>query len=361
MEFVVCHAQFLSTTAQYSDLVLPVTTPWERYGWLRTYHNNREVLFMGSQVVEPLFEARDDMWIAREVGTRLDLDPALIDPVSLPQQVFNAAKGAVVARADGQGYEPLLTITAADIAAMGVQGEPQRGRIPFQTLRRQGLYQVPRSPGDRFGHVPLQAFREDPEGHPLATRSGKLEIHCQALAEFVDGCGWDQVRPIPAYNPAREGFEATFSDWEARRKGPFPLQFYSVHYLRRANTIYDNVSWLREAWPQEFFINPLDAQARGIRSGDTVTVTSRFGCVLRRACVSPRMMPGVTTMGAGAWAELDAAEAQDRAGSGNSLCGQNPTGQGISGWNSCTVEVARSRSELVPDALRAPRVLFGKG
>ncbi len=360
MEFVVTHAQFLTTTAKYSDVVLPVTTPWERFGWLRTYQNNREVLTMGSQVVQPLFEAKDDMWIAREVGVRLGLDPLKIDPVSLPQQIFNAAKGAVVVREDGGGYEPLLTITPEDIAELGVQGEPQQGRIAFQTFRRQGVHQVPRKPGDAFRHVPLQAFREDPEAHPLATRSGKLEIHCQALADFVGSCGWNELRPIPAYNPAREGYEDTFDDWETRKKGPFPLQFYSVHYLRRANSTYDNVSWLREAWPQEFFMNPLDAQARGIQNGDTVTVTSHHGAVLRRVRVTSRMMPGVTTMGAGAWAELDPEEGLDRAGNTNTLSGQTPTGQGISGWNSCTVQVAKSALELAPDARWAPRVVFGK-
>ena len=266
-----------------------------------------------------------------------------------------------MAREDGAGYEPLLSLTAADIAELGAQGEPQQGRIPFQTLRRQGVYQVPRSAADAFRHVPLKAFREDPEAHPLATRSGKLEIHCQALADFVTGCGWNELRPIPAYTPAQEGYEATFADWETRRKGPYPLQFYSIHYLRRANSTYDNVSWLREAWPQEFFINPIDAAARGIRTGDPVTVTSAHGAVLRRACVSARMMPGVTTMGAGAWAELDADRGLDQAGNSNTLSGQNPTGQGISGWNSCIVQVAKGGRNLLPDARWAPRTAFGKG
>ncbi len=359
MEFVVTHAQFLTTTAKYSDVVLPVTTQWERYGWLQTNLNNREVLYMGSQVVQPLFEAKDDMWIAREVGVRLGLDPALIEPVSLPQEIFNAARGARVIKEDGSGYEPLLTITAEDIAGMGVQGEPQQGRIAFQEFRRRGLYQVPRSTVDRFRHVPLQAFREDPEGHPLKTPSGRLEIHCQALSTFVGSCGWNEIQAIPAYQPAREGFEESYADWNRKEKGPFPLQFYSVHYLRRAHSIYDNVSWLREAWPQEFFLNPLDAEARGIRTGDTVLIASRYGRVLRRACVTPRIMPGVTTMGEGAWAELDEDEQVDKAGNTNTLSGQVPTGQGISGWNSCLVQVEKSDLALIPDAEWAPRLPVG--
>ena len=354
MEFVATHAHFLTTTARYSDVVLPVTTPWERYGWLKNYHANREVLVFGSQVAEPLGESRDDMWIARELGARLGVDPALVDPVSLPQQVFNAARGARVIRPDGSGYEPLLTITAEDIAAMGVQGEPQEGRIRFQDFRRDGVYQVPRAPGDNLGHVPLKAFRDDPRAHPLATPSGRLELHCQALADLVRACGWDDPPPIPVYRPAREGFEATFEDWEGRRKGPYPLQFYAVHYPRRANSTYDNLPWLREAWPQEFFLNPLDAQPRGIRTGDTVLVQSAHGAVLRRACVTPRIMPGVTAMGTGAWADLDSREQVDRAGCANVLTGLAPNGQGLVGYNSCVVQVSRSDRRLGADAWRRP-------
>ena len=40
------------------------------------------------------------------------------------------------------------------------------------------------------------------------------------------------------------------------------------------------------------------------------------------------MMPGVTTMGEGAWAELDEAESIDKAGNTNTLSGQVPTGPG---------------------------------
>ena len=86
-----------------------------------------------------------------------------------------------------------------------------------------------------------------------------------------------------------------------------------------------------------------------------MTVRSPFGAVLRRACVSNRMMPGVTTMGAGAWAELDSGEELDLGGCANTLSGQIPSGQGISSWNSCIVQVARSGRELVPDALRPAR------
>ena len=86
--------------------------------------------------------------MAREIGRRLGIDPQRIEPVSLKQQVFKGLKGARVIKEDGKTWEPLLTITAGDIAEMGVQGEPQIGRIPLKEFREKGIYQVPRRSGE---------------------------------------------------------------------------------------------------------------------------------------------------------------------------------------------------------------------
>ena len=107
---------------------------------------------------------------------------------------------------------------------------------------------MPRAPDDALRYVALEAFRKDPEKHALKTASGKLEIHCQALADLVDRSGWTRIRAIPTYNPPVEGYEATFADWASKSKGPFPLQCQNMKYLRRAHSTMDNVPWLREAF-----------------------------------------------------------------------------------------------------------------
>ena len=359
LEFMVCNSMFLNTTAQYSDLVLPVTSQWERDGLLQD-DGNREAIFLGSKAIEPLFESKDDMWIAKEVGARLGLDTKRIESATLPQQIYNSASGAMVITEDGKGYEPLLTITEEDINKLGAVGIPQTGRIPFKELKEKGIYQVKRSPNDNFRHIPLENFRKDPENYPITTRSGKLEIHCRELAEFVDGCGWSGIKPTAEYITPIEGYEASFKDWETKTKGDFPLQFYSIHYLRRAGTTYNNVEWLREAWPQDFFINKLDAQERGINHGDTIIAQSRHGAILRRAHVTNRIRPGVTCMGGGAWTEMDEKLGVDKAGNANILTGDITTGQGTSGWNSCLIEVKKFHKKLIPDHKWPSRILFNK-
>ncbi len=59
MDFVLSKAQFLTTQALYSDIVLPVTTQWEVPGGLDS--SNREFLLPASrQVTEPLYEAKTE-------------------------------------------------------------------------------------------------------------------------------------------------------------------------------------------------------------------------------------------------------------------------------------------------------------
>src|SRR5690606_37864588 len=117
-----------TTNCKYADVVLPVTTQWERFGYVDAA-NNETGFIWSSQVSEPQFETKDDIWIAAEIGKRLGLDPALIDPMPLKQQIFNQLIGAKVMKdepnVNGNGeYEPLVTITADDIAEWGVEGEP---------------------------------------------------------------------------------------------------------------------------------------------------------------------------------------------------------------------------------------------
>jgi len=88
-------------------------------------------------------------------------------------------------------------------------------------------------------------------------------------------------------------------------------------------------------------MNPLDAEERGIKHGDIVLIRSRHGQTLRPVCVTPRMTPGVVTLPHGAWVEMDEATGIDKAGADNILNGPVSTGQGVSGWNSCNVQVEK--------------------
>ena len=351
VEFVVTQNIVFNTNAKYSDIVLPVTSPWERYGTFSGGDNRRkEFVAFASQVIPPVYESKDDIWIAKEIGKRIGMDPTKIDPIPIEQMVFNQVAGATVMKDDGSGFEKLVTITAQDIADLKVKGDPQSGRISYKDFKAQGIYQVKRTPGDKMSFISLDAFRKDPKANPIkTTASGKVEIYCQALADEIKKRGFNEISPIPKYNKPIEGYEDSFSDWKGKVKSEFPLQLYTIHYMRRTHSVYDNVPWLREAFPQELIMNPSDAQARGLKTGDIVQVASRHGKVVRPVFVTERMMPGVVTLGEGAWAEYDETTGIDKAGATNTLNGAIPTGQGHSGWNSCNVQITKSDMKLAPD------------
>lgn len=349
VEFAVSQNLFLTTDARYSDLVLPVISQWENLGGLLT--GNREILIYHRQVVKPLFEAKSDMWIAAEVAKRLGVDSKIVDPISEEQQVYNMIAGSTVIKADGSGYEKLVSLTAEDIQKLGAKGTPQTGRITYQEFKDKGIYQVPRSRGDKLEFTSFQDFLADPVGKKLATPSGKFEIYCDTLSKKISNYGFTTKSPIPKYEPPLEGYEDGIKDG-------FPFQVITIHYFRRSHSTLDNVPWLREAFPQEFRMNASDAEKLGIKTDDIVKVTSRHGSVIRPAYVTESIMPGVVALGEGAWVEMDEQAGVDKAGCTGILNGPIATGQGHSGYNSCNVKVEKYDKPLDPDVLWPQRIIF---
>jgi anaerobic dimethyl sulfoxide reductase subunit A len=168
--------------------------------------------------------------------------------------------------------------------------------------------------------VALKTFREDPVANPLTTPSGKIEIFSQALWdisktwELPEG---DVITAIPVYAPEPEGYADPLRD-------KYPLQLIGHHYKQRTHSSYGNVEWLQKALPQEVWINPLDAEARGIELGDEVLVYNDRGTVKLPAKVTPRIMPGVISIPQGAWFKPNS-EGIDEGGNVNTLTSLRPS------------------------------------
>ena len=360
VEFVVSQNSHLTTNAKYSDIVLPVTTMWEREGMFMG-STSRDVVIIGRKVINPLFESKSDEEIMEGIAPRLGLDPAALYPLSPRQRFFNALRGTTVVRENGVDFEPLLTITRRDIRNWGVQGSPQRGRIPLRQLLEDGKYQVMRHKGDNYGFIAYKNFIDDPENNPLYSTTGKFEIYSQTLADVLNSHGFDDHvhSPIPKYRPPINGFESTFTNFAAGTRGPYPYQLINVKYQRRAHSIFDHIPWLREAFVNPFFISAADAREKGISDGDFVLITSAYGRTVRPAYVTERFMPGVCSLPHGAWVNVDEATGIDKAGADNYIFGNHPNGQGISGWTTQIVNFERwTGAPLVPDKDLPLRIIF---
>jgi anaerobic dimethyl sulfoxide reductase subunit A len=164
----------------------------------------------------------------------------------------------------------------------------------YQTFKEMGIYKV-KNPGEPS--IAYQSFREDPEENPLSTPSGKIEIFSEALWEIAHT--WeleedDVITAIPTFVAEPEGALDPLRD-------TYPLQMIGHHYKQRTHSSYGNVDWLQKALPQEVWINPLDAEERGIELGDKVYVFNDRGKLILPAKVTARIAPGVISVPQGAW------------------------------------------------------------
>ncbi|WP_302718509.1 molybdopterin-dependent oxidoreductase [uncultured Senegalimassilia sp.] len=336
MDFVLAKAQFMNTQAMYSDIVLPVTTQWEVPGGLAT--SNREFLYCFSQVTEPLYEAKTDVEINSLIMKAIGVDPTTVYPISEKQAFFNTIATATVIKDDDSGeYEPIVTITEADIKEWGVEGKPQTGRVRLKEFVSNGGYQVKRSAGDKYSsYLGYATFIKDPEANPLKTKSGKFEIACQAKADLFNSFGLRDYdyKPYPEYIVPTLGYETTFKDGKiGSEKGEYPYLLFNPHYFRRSHSVFDNCPWLREAWANPVFLNASDAEAKGIKDGDTVRVWTKYGEVLRKACCMENMIPGEVGIPHGSWVRVNEKTGIDEGGADNFLTGNDISGGGVTSYN----------------------------
>jgi molybdopterin guanine dinucleotide-containing S/N-oxide reductase-like protein len=152
----------------------------------------------------------------------------------------------------------------------------------------------------------FRKFYEDPENNPLPTPTGKLEFYSERLAQhFPD----DKERPpIPKWIEKSATHDERLS---SERASMFPLLLMSNHGRWRVHAQADDITWTREAPTckvlgsdgykyEPIWINPKDAENRGISDGDIVKIFNERGIVLVGARVWERVMPGVVYVDHGA-------------------------------------------------------------
>ena len=189
----------------------------------------------------------------------------------------------------------------------------------------------------------FRKFYDDPEKNPLPTPTGKLEFYSARLAEhFPD----DKERPpIPKWIEKSETHDERIS---SERAAMFPLLLMSNHPRWRTHAQGDDITWTREAPTckvtgvdgykyEPVWINPGDAEKRGIRDGDIVKVFNERGVVLCGARVWERLMSGVAYVDHGARHDPLVPGWVDRGGAINTIApygvsSRNAVGQATSGY-----------------------------
>ena len=309
--------------------------------------------------MEPLYESKPETYVAEELAKRLGVDPKAVNTMTDAERTYVSLAGCMFRTDDtAASFRPLLTITQEDIDAMGVShvGVPQEGIMTLAEFKEKGCYKVQREGmDDALAHVPFKAFYDDPEANPLGTTTGKFEIYCPTLAYIINSVGYSQISPIAKWQIGDpEQGQGTQTD-------EYPLLLWTPHSLRRAHTVNDEVTSLREAFPQECFMSVVDAEARGIKNGDLVLMSSPYGKVLRPAKVMSCIVPGAVAIQDGAWFQIDEATGIDMGGCPNVLQAPKSSGQGTQCWTGTILQVEKYEGDLqlLPDKDRPVVVPVG--
>jgi len=269
-ETIVVIDNFMTSSAKYADILLPDLMTVEQEDIIpNDYAGNMGYLIFLQPVTAPKFERKPIYWIMSEVAKRLGLDV---------YQQFT----------EGRTQEEWLKLLYAKM----LEKDPQ---LPsYDALKEMGIYKR-KDPNGHF--VAYKQFRDDPQANPLKTPSGKIEIYSSQLAKIASSWELEKdetISPLPVY-------ASTFDGWDAPERSKFPLQLFGFHFKARTHSSYGNIDILQAACRQEVWLNPVDADQRGIKNGDLVRVFNARGEVRIPVKVTPRIMPGVSAMGQGAW------------------------------------------------------------
>ncbi len=244
MDFIVSHDYFMTPTCLWSDVVLPVTTFLEREDIL---FSNTNYLFYSEKASEPVGEARNDYSIFAELSKRLDFEEKFTKGKSESDWIDFFLQNSEITDIDD--------------------------------FKKSGIYKAE----DQI-RVGLSEFISDPEKNPLDTPSGKIEI---VLPFFADIGG----SPVP---------ELTVMDVSEK----YPLRLVTPHDKFRIHSQNDNLPAFKKLIDDKLWINPLDAEQRGITDGMIVSIFSESGKIKNEVKVTDKIARGTASLNQGAWIKV---------------------------------------------------------
>ncbi|EIQ0899931.1 TPA: molybdopterin-dependent oxidoreductase [Escherichia coli] len=276
IEFIVLSDLFMTPSAKYADVLLPETSFMERWNIGETW-GTASYLILSEKLIEPDFERRTDYDWLRDVAKKLGVEAEF-------------SQG----RDEKQWIEHIWEQTRLAM--------PEENLPDFATLQKTRRHLFKSAP-----HIAFEANIRDPQNNPFPTPSGKIEIFSKRLFDMQD----PEIPALSHYVPAFEGPEDKLT-------AKYPLQLITWKGKNRANSTQYANPWLQEVQTQKLWLNPQDAKQRGISEGDSVKIYNDRGVSIIPVEITPRIIPGVVAMQAGAWWQPDA-QGIDRGGCANVL------------------------------------------
>ena len=258
-----------TAATRWADIVLPASSPLERDDMSvgGTYSNDK--IYAMKKIIEPLGESRSDFEIFAALSDLFYKQSAYIEDQQFPEYI--------------------------DIMKFAYAKTGAAEHTPFEEFWEKG-YALQPAPKEARAWVRHGDFYTDPEGKPLHTKSGKIEMFCETIANMnLEDCPgmpmW--LEPAEYLGNAKKG----------------QLHVVSPHPWYRLHSQLDQSESLRDMYKvqgrEPVRINAEDAAARGIADGDLVEIYNDRGTVIAGAVISDEIMPGVISIYEGCWPSLD--------------------------------------------------------
>jgi len=272
-ETIIMHEPWWTPAARRADIVLPCATTLERHDIGASARDR--FYFVMQQAIAPVGEAQTEYAIYSALAERLGFTAQFTEgrtEMEWLRYLYDRARQQAAQR-------------HVDLPSFEAFWETGHVELP-----------VPDDPPVLFA-----AYRADPHANPLKTPSGRIELFSDTIAAF----GYEDCPGHPVWlEPA---------EWLGSEQAHiYPLHLLSNQPQSRLHSQLDCGEVSRSAkvaQREPVWLNPDDAAARGIASGDVVRIYNDRGACLAGAVVTEAIRPGVIQLSTGAWFDpLDPAE-----------------------------------------------------
>jgi anaerobic selenocysteine-containing dehydrogenase len=270
LDLIVVADHQMTETARWADVVLPATTWYEKTDLTATPLH--PFLQLQQAAIEPVGEARSELWMWRELMRRLD--PA---KAASYFEMDEAAAIEAILEAGNVPGGPTEGITLDQLRAGPVRLPVPDPDVPFAA-------QV-----ETLVPFPQRSLPADLAETAAFIPTGRIEFYKEE-ARFRE-----LGETVPTYKPP---FDDTIHDPKQ-----WPLALLTPHSKWRIHSTFANDPWLGEihGGRPEVFISPQDAFARGLVTGDEIRVFNTRGEVVAWAHVTPTAQRGTATLHEGWW------------------------------------------------------------
>jgi len=234
LEFLIVSDVFMTATAQMADIILPDTTPMERFGFQPYAGYDGGIIAFREKAIEPIGEAQPVFDVEYAIAEKLGLAP--LYPWRNTEEWIDYK-----VRPSGLSFSALMENPIHYV------GPP----LIYEKYKERGF----------------------------ATPSGKVELSSPRLASLG-------LNPLPIYREA-----------EVLPEEKYPLQGTTCREAVYVHTQFRNIPSLRAKAPEPLLrIHPRDAYPRDIETGVYVTVSSPQGTIRLKAMVTKDTQPGLVVI-----------------------------------------------------------------